>query len=130
MKDIKNYDAEKYERDSAKFKKIEEGIYECEEDGDIIYVTSLSFVQEPEYEEGEFAGEISQYPLEDILDEYYCHISDFYEELNVADSKVCYLEFGAMDLEDIENLRGIIGKHVYNAEYEKEGQVYIKLVIE
>ena len=28
MKDIKNYDAEKYERDSAKFKKIEEGIYE------------------------------------------------------------------------------------------------------
>ena len=130
MKDIKNYDAAKYEKEPGKFKRIEEGIYECEEDGDIIYVTSLSFVQEPEFEEGEFAGEISQYPLEDILDEFYCHISDFYEELNLSDSKTCYLEFGAMDLEDIVSLRGIIGKHVYNAEYEKDGQVYIKLVIE
>lgn len=86
MKDIKNYNAEKYEKEPGKFKRIEEGIYECEEDGDIIYVTSLSFVQEP--------------------------------------------EFGAMDLEDIVSLRGIIGKHVYNAEYEKDGQIYVKLVIE
>lgn len=131
MKDIKNYTAEKYETGgTAVYKQVKEGIYECIDDDEIMYVTSLSFVQEPEFEEGEFADNISQYPLEDILDEFYCHISDFYEELNVADSTVCYLEFGAMDLEDIVNLRGIIGKHVYNAEYEKEGQVYIKLVIE
>ena len=130
MKDIKNYNAPKYDMEPEKYKKVEEGIYECEEDGDVIYVTSLSFEQEPEFEEGEFADNISQYPLEDILDEYYCHISDFYEELIVSASKTCYLEFGAMDLEDIVNLRGIIGKHVYNAEYEKDGQFYVKLVIE
>lgn len=35
-----------------------------------------------------------------------------------------------MDIEDIQNLRNIIGKHVYNKEYEKDGNVYIKLVIE
>ena len=92
--------------------------------------TATKYDMEPELEEGEFADNISQYPLEDILDEYYCHISDFYEELNVSDSKTCYLEFGAMDLEDIVNLRDIIGKHVYNAEYEKDGQIYVKLVIE
>ena len=130
MKGIKNYTATKYDMEPEKYKKVEEGIYECEEDGDVIYVTSLSFEQEPEFEEGEFADNISQYPLEDILDEYYCHISDFYEELNVSDSKTYYLEFGAMDLEDIVNLRDIIGKHVYNAEYEKDGQIYVKLVIE
>lgn len=130
MKSIKNYTALKYDMEPEKYKKVEEGIYECEEDGDVIYVTSLSFEQEPEFEESEFADNISQYPLEDILDEYYCHISDFYEELNVSDSKTCYLEFGAMDLEDIVNLRDIIGKHVYNAEYEKDGQIYVKLVIE
>ena len=45
-------------------------------------------------------------------------------------SRVCYLEFAATDIEDIQNLRSIIGKHVYNREYEKDEKVYIKLVIE
>ena len=92
--------------------------------------TARKYDMEPELKEGEFADNISQYPLEDILDEYYCHISDFYEELNVSDSKTCYLEFGAVDLEDIVNLRDIIGKHIYNMEYEKDGQIDVKLVIE
>ena len=129
MKNIENYDAEKYLKEE--YKKLEEGIYECvDKDGDILYVTSLSFEQEPELEEGENASDISQYPLEDILDEYYCHISDFYEGLNTPDSFKCYQEFAAMDIDDIKNLRNIIGKHVYNKEYEKDGKVYIRLVIE
>ena len=129
MKNIENYNAEKYSDD--KYRKLEEGIYECvDNDGDNLYVTSLSFVQEPELEEGENASDISQYPLEDILDEFYCHISDFYENWNTSDSIKCYYEFAAMDIEDIQNLRNIIGKHVYNKEYEKDGNVYIKLVIE
>ena len=77
-------------------------------------------------EEGSHAAEISQYPLEDILDEFLCHISDFYEDLNTEQSQVCVQEFASPDLEDIRKLRTIIGKHVFN----KEIDGYIKLVIE
>ena len=128
MKNINNYEAEKY--NSSEYLKAEDGIYESVSDCEKLYVTSLTFEQEPEYEEGEFADDISQYPLEDLLDKFYCHISDFYDDLNVSDSKICYLEFVAMDLEDIRNLREIIGKHVYNKEYEEDGNTYIKLIIE
>ena len=128
MKNIENYDAEKYL--NQEYHKIEEGVYEYVQADETLYVTSLSFVQEPEYEEGENAGEISQYPLQDVLDKFYCHVSDFYEGLNTSDSEICYLEFAAMDIEDIQNLRSIIGKHVYNKDYEKDGNVYVKLVIE
>ena len=125
MKEIKNYDASKYETEA--YKKLAEGIYETmDEDDEALYVTSLSFVQEPELGEGENAADISQYPLEDILDKFYCHISDFYEDLNREDSQVCYQEFGSPDLQDVQNLRSIIGKHVYNKE---EGEL-VKLIIE
>ncbi len=137
MKNIQNYDAEKYIKigllsvfKKSAYKKLEDGIYEHKEDDEILYVTSLSFEQEPEYEEGEFADDISQYPLEDILDKFLCHISDFYEDFNVAGSKTCYLEFAAMDIEDIRELRTIIGKHVYNKDVEEDGEIYSELVIE
>lgn len=124
MKQIENYSAEKYS--SGVYSKVEDGIFKTEDDGEALYVTSLSFVQEPEFEEGENAGEISQYPLEDILDEFLCHIGDFYEELNTADSLRCCLEFASPDVENVRKLRTIIGKHVYNKE---EGE-YVKLIIE
>ena len=124
MKQIESYHAPKYE--SGMYSSVEDGIYKTEEDGEVLYVTSLSFVQEPELEEGGSAAEISQYPLEDILDEFLCHISDFYEDLNTEQSQVCVQEFAAPDLEDIRKLRAIIGKHVYN----KEMDGYIKLVVE
>jgi hypothetical protein len=124
MKQIENYKATKYNSDV--YFEIESSVYEVIEDGESLYVTSLSFVQEPEYNEGANASDISQYPLEDILDKFYCHISDFYEELNSVDSQKCYQEFASPDLEDIINLRSIIGKHVYN----KEIEGYIKLIIE
>ena len=125
MKEIKNYNASKY--DTEEYKRLEEGIYETmDEDDEALYVTSLSFVQEPELGEGENAADISQYPLEDILDKFYCHISDFYEDMNGEDSQVCYQEFGSPDLQDVQNLRSIIGKHVYNKE---EGEL-VKLIIE
>lgn len=124
MKQIENYTANKY--NSAMFSKIESGIYETIEDGESLYVTSLSFVQEPEFNEGANASNITQYPLEDVLDKFYCHIADFYEELNTVDSQKCYQEFASPDLEDIRKLRSLIGKHVYN----KEIEGYIKLIIE
>ena len=126
MKNIKNYNAKKYE--DEKYTKVEDGIYKIIDDWNYkdLYVTSLSFEQEPEIEEGEDASDISQYPLEDILDKYLVYISDFYEDLNKENSKTCYQEFASSNLENIKNLREIINKHVYNKE--EEGK--IKLVIE
>ena len=66
MKQIESYHAPKYE--SEMYSLVEDGIYRVESGGEVLYVTSLSFVQEPELEEGGSAAEISQYPLEDILD--------------------------------------------------------------
>lgn len=80
-----------------------------------IYVTTLVFEQEPEYNENEPSSNIiSQYPLEDILDEYNCFCTDFYEKENKEDSINSYLEFGSKNIEDIRKLRTIIGKHIYN----------------
>ena len=124
MKNIQSFSPEKYQ--GTLYTPVEEGIYRLDQDGGTLYVTTLSFVQEPDLGEGPHAGEISQYPLEDILDQFYCHISDFCESLNQSGSPVCYQEFAAPDLEDVRKLRGIIGKHVYN----KEIDGYIQLIIE
>jgi len=124
MRRIENYSTEKYE--SGQYFPEEEGIYRLEENGGTLYVTSLPFVQEPELKEGGHAGELSQYPLEDILDEFYCPISDFYEDLNTPQAEICCLEFAAPDLEDIRKLRTVIGRHVYN----KEANGFIELIIE
>ena len=120
MKNIKNFDADKY--NNKKYQKVKEGIYRFEDN----YVTSLSFEQEKEYEEGDSPKYISQYPLEDLLDRFQVHISDFYDELNNTSEKECYQEFASSKLENIENLRDIIGKHVYNI---MENEAY-KLIIE
>lgn len=124
MKQIENYYADKYCNDRYIYSS--EGIYKISEDNANLYVTSLSFIQEKEFDEGNNASCISQYPLEDILDKFYCYISDFYEELNTLDSKKCYQEFASPDIDDIKRLRSIIGKHVYN----KEINGYIELIIE
>lgn len=149
MKNILNYKAKKYEN-RAKYSFIEEGIYlfknmyDSIENGMYVYgnmkssqvepdyyVTTLSFEQESEFGEGISPKLISQYPLEDILDEFLVHISDFYEEVNNKSDVVCYLEFASPDIKNIKKIREIIGKHVYNKEYDGEdGQVYVKLIIE
>ncbi|MBP3889076.1 MAG: hypothetical protein J6F30_15750 [Cellulosilyticum sp.] len=72
---------------------------------------------------------ISQYPLENLLDQFYVHISDFYEELNSKSNITCYYEFASPDLEDIQKLRSIIGKHVYNRTTTQDGENYVSLVI-
>ena len=128
MKKIRSYNAEKYS--DEEYTEIEEGIYECQEGAETIYVTSLSFEQEAERGEGHSAGEISQYPLEDLLEQFYCYVSDFYEDLNDENSQTCYLEFASPDISDVKSIRSIIGKHVYNEMYEKKGKKYARLVIE
>jgi O-glycosyl hydrolase len=109
-----------------KYEQIEEAVYK--HDGK--YVTALSFQQEPEYDEGNDSANISQYPLEDLLERFSVYISDFFKEMNTADSTICYLEFTGFSLDDIHKLRDIIGKHVYNKKIRKNNKDYIELVIE
>ena len=149
MKNISNYKAQKYEK-NERYSFIEEGIYLFKNMYDSVnngmyvygnmtssdiqpdyYVTSLSFEQEPELGEGASPKRISQWPLEDILDEFLVHVSDFYEEENDKSEKLCYQEFGSPDIEDIKKIREIIGKHVYNKDYVADnGKTYSKLIIE
>lgn len=122
---ITEYEGQLYYRDS-------------EDDEDIIYfdmdasggsdqyVTSIVFEPEPEYDENQPTDEISQYPLEDILDKFHCLTSDDYENENANDTVNCYIEFSSEDMEDIQNLLSIIGKHVYN----KDNGDYVDLIIE
>jgi hypothetical protein len=92
-----------------------------------IFVTSIVFEAEPEYDENEPSDSmISQYPLEDILDKYFLYVNDDYIEENADDPVNSYVEFASEDIEDIRSALEILGKHVYN--FEENG--YIKLRIE
>lgn len=92
-----------------------------------IYVASIVFEPEPEYGENEPSDPlISQYPLEDILEKFNVGCYDNFQDENESDKKNSYIEFQSYDLEDIIELRSIIGKHVYNVE---EGNI-IHLKIE
>jgi len=124
MKNIISYIDAKYS--SKAFSEIEPGIYKS--GGSI--VTSLCFEQEPELGEGIDSTDISQYPLEDILDQFSVYISDFYKEKNAQVSKDCYLEFCSKREENIRSLRSIIGKHVYCKRIFEAGTEYVELVIE
>ena len=138
MKNINNYNADKYKvgydgtnyngGNVYEYKQVKDGIYNMFDDweGRDFYVTSLSFEQEPDFNEGDSPKNISQYPLEDLLEEYNVWVSDHFDDINDGSERLCYLEFASYELENIEKLRTIIGKHVYN---KPEGN-YVKLVIE
>ena len=100
-------------------------MYEDQEE--VIYVTSIIFEQEPEFGENKPSDKhISQYPIEEVLEKFYCHVSDLYEKENLEDSANSYVEVASDDIQDIEKFLTIIGKHVYN----KTDGEYIKLIIE
>lgn len=124
MKAIELYIDEKYK--DKKYEEVRTGIYRISDK----YATSVSFIQEPEYDEGDRADNISQYPLDDILEKFYVYVSDFYKSLNTKKSLRCYIEVASEDLEDIVKFQSIIGKHVYNKDEEINGKIYTKLVIE
>ena len=105
MKNIIDFPAEKYKTGS--YQMIETGIFRTEER----YVTSLSFVQEPEYGEGTDSKLISQYPLEDVLDTFMVYISDFYDSENSAGRTLCHLEFASDDIADIRQRIDDRGSH-------------------
>ena len=75
-----------------------------------VYVCSLAFEQEPEFGEGSDSSDLSQYPLEDILDEFGCWISDAYDELNAQKSATCVLEFASSNRNNTKRLLELVGK--------------------
>lgn len=92
------------------------------DEANMIYVTSIVFEPEPELGENEPTDPyVSQYPLEDILDEFFVYCYDSYDKENETDKVHSYIEFAGDDINDIRNVLSIIGKHVYNkteGEYE------------
>ncbi len=151
MKHILDYHPSKYTENSL-YTLVEGGIFEYDNPPDAIieqpdgvvyryglntttrlepkhFVTSLSFEQEPEIGEGSTPEHISQYPLEDILDKFNVWVSDFYTELNKESKVTCYLEFGSSKLQNMKDLREIIGKHVYNRASDEDAR-QIVLIIE
>lgn len=126
MKNFQNYMPEKYM--SPDYQQVEEGIYLTAKPKNYIfgfpnesmehYVTSLSFEMEPLCfgEEDGSPRNITQVPFEGLLDEFSVYISDFYDQLNEESNTLCFQEFASSDIEDIRNLRSIIGKRVYAQE--------------
>lgn len=135
MKNFQNYTPEKY-TDPA-FQEVEEGIYKTANPYGghrDIFVTSLSFEMEPERygEEDASPQNITEIPIEGLLDEFLLFVGDFYEELNAASETVCYHEFGSTHVEDVRRLRTIIGKKFYAVPYidEDDGKEHYNMVIE
>ena len=124
MKNIRVYASSKY--DTPKYQKVAPGIYLHGRS----YVSALCFEQEPKLGEGSSAAEISQYPLEDLLEKYCVHVSDFYPKLNTKNSRTCYIEFSGNRLDHIESLLTIVGKHVYNKDIFENGEECTVLIIE
>jgi hypothetical protein len=128
---ILTYEGKKYYRDIENVGTEDDIIYENlnDEEGEpqLTYVTSIVYEPEPEFDENEPSDPyVSQYPLEDILDEFFISCYDSYDEENEKDKENSYIEFAADDIEDIRKVLSIIGKHVYN---KQEGD-YVLLKIE
>ena len=133
MKNFQNFTPQKYM--TSDFQRISDGIYKTKSpyDSNDIFVTSLTFEMEPECygEENASPSNLTQIPIEGILDEFNLFVTDFYEQLNQSSEIICYQEFGSLDLEDIKNLRTLIGKRFYAVPYTGEdGEEYYNMVIE
>lgn len=124
MKNIRVFHPAKYKTEG--FIPCQSGIYTK----DSQWFISLSFEQEPELGEGKDSSDISQYPLEDVLDRFLVYVSDFYTAENSKGNSECYLEFSSSCYDSIKSLCSIIGKHVYNREYSNASEKTTMLIIE
>lgn len=124
VKNIMFYKPSKY--GTPQYREIAPNIYQHGH----LFVTTLSFEQEPSLGEGKNAADISQFPLEDLLDRFCVHISDFYPLLNTAMSTTCYIEFAGSKKEYIQSLISIIGRRVKNKVIYENGEEGVVLIIE
>lgn len=137
MRNFENYTPEKYM--TPDFQKIEDGIYKTKspyktlkEETENIFVTSLAFEMEPDCygEEDASPRNLTQVPIEGLLDEFNLFVTDFYEQLNETSETICYQEFGSFDLADIQKLRTLIGKRFYAVPYMENGEEYYNMITE
>lgn len=99
MKEIALLDGEAYTIPSC-YRSIEEGIYrDLEDEGDTCFRMPISFKLDE--------GECLQYPLEDILDEYYLHVSEFILSTGSYNAVVL-----AGELQDLQRAKCILGKKI------------------
>ncbi len=125
MKNIKQLHLEKYNNLSkykhTNYQHIEGGIYQDLIDSDSTsYRIAVSFELE--------VGEDIQYPLDDILVDYSLYISDFLESESLVNGEI-KLELGG-ELKDVQKIKEILGKHVFNREYIENGEIYRELIVE
>ncbi len=120
MKNISLEKCLKYE-DTNLYELVENGIYkDLTDKNDAKYRMTISY---------ELESDNNQYPLEDLLDKYYLHVSDFLESENNNKTNKFKLELGG-NLDDIKRSKEIIGKKVFNRDFLDENQVRVKLMIE
>lgn len=104
MKNIQLLNLDQY-KDFNHYQLVEEGIHIDLGDTDATnYRIAISYAIE--------SGEDSQYPLENLLDEFCLYVSDFLESENQNQDQV-KLEF-AGTFEDIQKVKTILGKRVYS----------------
>ena len=117
MKEIALLDREAYTIPLC-YRSIEEGIYrDLEDEGDTCFRMPISFKLEE--------GECLQYPLEDILDEYYLHVSEFILSTGSYNAVVL-----AGELEDLQRAKYILGKKISCRVVAEADVVYRGLLIE
>jgi hypothetical protein len=123
MKNIIIEKSDKYESVEL-YKLIESGIYEdLKDNDDTKYRITISYELESDDSD-------NQFPLEDVLDKYYLHVTDFYESENSTNSNKYKIELGG-ELEDIKNVQEIIGKRVFNRDFlDEDGEIRVNLIVE
>ena len=123
MKNISLKESEKY-KNPEQYEFVENGIYkDLNDEDDAKYRMTISYELESDQSN-------NQYPLEDVLDKYFLHVSDFYESENNAETNKYKLELGG-ELEDIRKGQEIIGKKVFNRDFiGKDKQARVNLIIE
>ena len=120
--DIKKYS------DPHLYQQIEDNIYkDLSDTGESYYDDSYRIAIAFELEEDDNFEEL----IEDILDKYLLHVSDFLDEDNQASELkgIQYLELGGT-LDNIKNAHSMSNNRVFNRELIEEGKIYIELVIE
>lgn len=120
MKNFRIIEVEKFE-DRSKYQPIEAGIYKDIKGDGGLAPHRMAMAMELEEKED------NQYPLEDILDQYYVHVEECLARSHEREPR--YI-FGG-ELEDIQKLKSIIGKRAYNKAFvDQEGEQVLKLLIE
>jgi hypothetical protein len=108
-------------KDSSTYEWIEEGIYNDMKDDDRFSTHRIAMTMVLE------EGENSQYPLEDLLDEYCVHVEEFIESKSENEPRFI---FGG-ELDNIRNFKSLIGKRAFNEDFmDEHGETRVKLIIE